>query len=105
MELKNLKLEALISNPENDRHGTLKSEADSIEWLFKNHAEHMINLASDIVEHNGILVPPLVKLSGKKYIVFDGNRRVTSLKLIVNPVILPFLMGSACRITRPFSVS
>src|SRR5690606_4612720 len=50
-----------------------------------NREQHMRNLAKDIVDQNGIFEPPLVVPDGKKFIVFDGNRRVTCLKLLVDP--------------------
>jgi hypothetical protein len=45
----------------------------------------MRNLAKDIVERGEIYEPPLVAPEGNKYIVFDGNRRVTCLKLLADP--------------------
>lgn len=45
----------------------------------------MRNLAKDIVAKGEIYEPPLVAIDGEKFIVFDGNRRVTCLKLIQKP--------------------
>ncbi|MEP2706151.1 MAG: hypothetical protein ABJZ83_12860 [Yoonia sp.] len=45
----------------------------------------MKNLAKDIVEQGGIYEPPLVSPEDEKYIVFDGNRRVTCLQLLKDP--------------------
>lgn len=42
-------------------------------------------MAKDIVKQGEIYEPPLVSPSGEKFIVFDGNRRVTCLKLILDP--------------------
>ncbi|WP_245435639.1 hypothetical protein [Microvirga calopogonii] len=45
----------------------------------------MRNLAKDIVKQKEIYELPLVSPEGSKFIVFDGNRRVTCLKLLDNP--------------------
>lgn len=81
---KRLPLKLLEVNPANDRHGDLGSEAAAIEWLLVNKTEKMKDLLHNIVEKNGIVEAPLVmkKQDDEKYIVYDGNRRVTCLKLI-----------------------
>ena len=45
----------------------------------------MRNLAKDIVEQGTIYEPPLVSPNGSVFTVFDGNRRVTCLKLLAKP--------------------
>jgi hypothetical protein len=45
----------------------------------------MRNLAKDIVEKGGVYDAPLVSPEKDKFIVFDGNRRVTCLKLLSHP--------------------
>jgi hypothetical protein len=69
-------------NSANDRHGELENETAAIGWLFSNRENHMRNLAKDIVAQGGVYDPPLVSAEGSKFIVFDGNRRVTCLKLL-----------------------
>jgi len=83
--LKTLSLQSLQVNRANDRHGELENETAAIAWLFNNREQHMKNLAKDIVQTKQIYEPPLVSPDGDKYIVFDGNRRVTCLKLIADP--------------------
>lgn len=85
MAYHNLALSSLIVNPANDRHGELDSEAAAIAHLFATQEGHMRNLAKDIVLQNEIFEPPLVYPEGDKYIVADGNRRTTCLKLLTNP--------------------
>jgi hypothetical protein len=85
--LRDLELSSLIVNPNNDRHGDLKHENDAIRWLLKNKTDHMKNLAEDIVLQGQIYEPPLVAPLGKKYVVYDGNRRVCCLKLLDNPAL------------------
>jgi len=49
----------------------------------------MKNLASDITRQRAIYDPPLVFPSDGVFVVFDGNRRVTCLKLILEPTRAP----------------
>lgn len=81
---KRIPLKLLEVNPANDRHGDLGSEAAAVEWLLVNKTEKMKDLLLNIVKKNGIVEAPLVmkKKDDDKYIVYDGNRRVTCLKLL-----------------------
>lgn len=85
MAIKNLPLSALAVNRANDRHGELENETAAIAWLFKEREQHMRNLTKDIVERGEIYEFPLVSPDEDKFIVFDGNRRVTCLKLLEDP--------------------
>ncbi|MBA9030398.1 hypothetical protein [Rhizobium leguminosarum] len=85
MSFRSLGLSSLIVNSANDRHGELENETAAIGWLFNNREIHMRNLAKDIVAQGGVYDPPLVSSDGNKFIVFDGNRRVTCLKLLASP--------------------
>lgn len=85
MAFRSLPLSALLVNRANDRHGELENETAAIAWLFNNREQHMRNLAKDIATQGGVYDPPLVSQEDGKYIVFDGNRRVTCLKLLANP--------------------
>lgn len=75
----------LIVNRDNDRHGPMASEEAAISWLLTNRAQHMRRLAADIVEQKKIYEPPLVRFEEAGFVVYDGNRRVTCLKLLLNP--------------------
>lgn len=81
---KSIPLKDLVVNPANDRHGELQSEDAAIEWLLVNKTEKMRDLLQDIADKNGIFEEPLVMESDEKgkYVVYDGNRRVTCLKLL-----------------------
>lgn len=85
MAYKELALQALSVNSANDRHGELENETAAIAWLFTNHESAMRKLAKDLAETGEIYEPPLVWPDGATYVVFDGNRRVTCLKLIAQP--------------------
>ncbi len=81
---KRISLKDLEVNPANDRHGELPSESAAIEWLLVNKTEKMKDLLQNIVEKGGIVEEPLVfkDSDSDKYRVYDGNRRVTCLKLL-----------------------
>lgn len=85
MTYKKLALDALTVNSANDRHGELENETAAIGWLYTNHEKAMRALAKDLAETGEVYEPPLVWPNGDAYIVFDGNRRVTCLKLIAQP--------------------
>jgi hypothetical protein len=85
MAYRMLPLDSLLVNRANDRHGELENETAAIAWLFNNREQHMRNLTRDLVAEGEVYEPPLVSSEGKKFIVFDGNRRVTCLKLLTDP--------------------
>ena len=85
MAIRSIPLSELLVNRANDRHGELENETAAIAWLFNARESHMRNLAKDIVAKGEIFELPLVSSDGAKFIVFDGNRRVTCLKLLHDP--------------------
>ena len=85
MAYRKLPLSSLIVNPANDRHGELENETAAIAQLFAAQELHMRNLAKDLVNKGEVFEPPLVYPSGDKYLVGDGNRRTTCLKLLASP--------------------
>lgn len=85
MAIRKIPLNSLLVNRANDRHGELENETAAIAWLFKERETHMKNLAKDIVEQGEIYEYPLVSPDKTKFTVFDGNRRVTCLKLLDDP--------------------
>jgi len=81
----NVALDDLLINKANDRHGELVDESAAIEWLLTHRADHMRNLAKDIVGERKIYEPPLVHHNNDTFVVYDGNRRITCLKLLNKP--------------------
>jgi hypothetical protein len=81
----NIALDRLAVNRANDRHGELENETAAIAELFRLREAHMKKLASDIANEGQIYDPPLVSADGEAFAVFDGNRRITCLKLIAAP--------------------
>lgn len=85
MAIRNLALGSLEVNRANDRHGELENETAAFAWLFNERELHMRNLAKDIVDRGEVYEFPLVSPEKDKFLVFDGNRRVTCLKLLDDP--------------------
>lgn len=85
MSYKKIPLKSLLINSANDRHGELENETAAIAWLFSNLEPYMRNLARDIATTGEIYEAPLVSPDGETYVVFDGNRRMTCLKLLAEP--------------------
>ncbi|MDG4885450.1 hypothetical protein [Mesorhizobium sp. WSM4884] len=85
MAYRQLPLTSLVINPANDRHGELENETAAIAQLFASQEQHMRNLAKDLVAKGEIFEPPLVFPDGNKFVVADGNRRTTCLKLLSAP--------------------
>lgn len=85
MAIRIIPLSSLVVNRANDRHGELENETAAIAWLFNEREVHMRNLAKDIVAEGEIYEHPLVWPDRTKFVVFDGNRRVTCLKLLDDP--------------------
>jgi hypothetical protein len=91
MAVRNIALSALLVNRANDRHGELENETAAIAWLFNTREIHMRNLTKDIVDKGQIYELPLVSPEGNKFVVYDGNRRITCLKLLSDPRRAPTL--------------
>jgi hypothetical protein len=85
MSYRLIPLESLRINRANDRHGELENETAAIAWLFNNFEPQMRNLARDLVKSGEIFEPPLVYHEEDGFVVFDGNRRTTCLKLLDKP--------------------
>ncbi|WGI23615.1 hypothetical protein [Amylibacter sp. IMCC11727] len=85
LQFKSISINDLIINPNNDRHGPTLSEESAIDWLFANKATEMRNLAKRIAKSKRVFDSPLVLKHGNKFIVKDGNRRTTCVKLIHQP--------------------
>ena len=85
-EIKTLHIDHLRINPHNYRHDNVADEATAIATLLDTLPFRMKNIAKDIAKTGELFVLPMVgsKENGT-HIVFDGNRRVTCLKLLNKP--------------------
>lgn len=84
MSYRVIQLDDMLVNRANDRHGELENETAAIGWLFSHHLGQMRKLAEDIVRSKGLYEPPLVYQEGSHFVVYDGNRRTTCLKLLAD---------------------
>lgn len=94
-KVQRIKIDKLINWFDNPRHDVGKNEIDTLEKLFNAvGTQYMLNLASDIQE-NGLLGNQhiVVVYSEKldKYVVYEGNRRVAALKLLLHTSHFKFL--------------
>jgi len=85
MHFEEVRLADLVVNRANDRHGELENETAAIAELFRLREQHMRALAADIAAEGRIYDPPLVAQEEGRFTVYDGNRRITCLKLIIEP--------------------
>lgn len=91
-------LTRLDLDPDNSRYTwDLESQREIIEWMTSGAANHIgdkvFALAKDITQYGlnpleRVMVTP-DENNKKKYIVLEGNRRVTALKLLNNPDTAP----------------
>lgn len=89
MEIKEIFVSDLRVNRDNDRHGSLRDEAASIQWLLEKREAHMRALASDLAASKKLYERPLVRREDDVYIVYDGNRRTSCIKLLLDPTKAP----------------
>ena len=85
----------LVNFYENPRHAIASSEEDTLKKLFEAVGnQYMLNLAED-VQQNGLLgnqqIVVVYSTEAKKYVVYEGNRRVAAIKLLLNPDSFSFL--------------
>lgn len=94
--IKKLKLDKLVNYYENPRHAIGNDERDTLEKLFNAvGVQYMLNLASDL-QKNGLLgnqqIVVVFSEKYQRYIVYEGNRRVAALKLLLNPDYFSFFL-------------
>lgn len=66
------------------------SQLATIEWMLKEHGVEILNLASDIAENGLNPIDSILAVESddqKNYVVVEGNRRLTALKLLANPAL------------------
>lgn len=79
----------LVVNAENPRMmEELSNEVEAINFLLEDIPLRMRTLAQDIAEKGYVYDPPLIRKEGNIWKVYDGNRRVSCVKLLHNPSIL-----------------
>lgn len=88
-----LSLSQLVVNIENPRFEIVSNQREALLTMIEDQNGKLERLAADIVEyglspHEAIIVAPHKTLEGH-YNVLEGNRRVTALKLLFNPNLVP----------------
>lgn len=91
-KLKNIRLSQLLLNTENYRFEPVASQKEAINKMIEDQGEKLYQLAFDIAQHglnpaDSIMVS-LKENSVNEYIVLEGNRRVTSLKILCTPSLI-----------------
>lgn len=91
MVVKTIKLTSLFVNTENYRFEPLSSQKEAIDKMVEDQGDKLYSLVDDIVT-NGLSPVDLIIVTpnedSNKYIVLEGNRRITSLKLLNNPTLI-----------------
>lgn len=79
----------LVVNAENPRMiEELSDEVEAINFLVEDIPLRMKTLAQDIADKGYVYDPPLIRKEDGIWKVYDGNRRVSCVKLLQNPSIL-----------------
>lgn len=92
-ESKLLDLSLLSVNIENPRFEMVGNQREAIAQMIEDQGQKLIKLAQDIID-NGlnpselVLVTPHEKTENQ-YNVLEGNRRISALKLLANPDLIP----------------
>ena len=91
MNLKNIKLTSLLVNTENYRFEPQSSQKEAIDKMIEDQNDKLYALAVDILK-NGLSPVDLIIVTQEsntsRYIVLEGNRRITTLKLLSNPSLI-----------------
>lgn len=87
-EIKQIQLEDLLVDLQNPRYDPRTNQREAITTIAQDQGMKLVNLAEDIVEKG--LNPselPIVTPSGDEdtFVVLEGNRRITALKLLSSP--------------------
>lgn len=93
--IQEINIAELVNYFENPRHAIANSEEDTLKKLFEAVGnQYMLNLAED-VQKNGLLgnqqIVVVYSEDVNKYVVYEGNRRVAAIKLLLNPEWFGFL--------------
>ena len=93
--IQEIKISELVNYYENPRHAIGSNEEDTLKKLFNAVGiQYMLNLAEDI-RKNGLLgnqqIVVVYSEIVHKYVVYEGNRRVAAIKLLIDPEWFSFL--------------
>lgn len=87
-EIRRISINEIVNYYENPRHAIAMNEKDTLKKLFESVGiQYMLNLAADIKEFGLLGNQQLVVVYRnelKKYVVYEGNRRVAAIKLLMD---------------------
>lgn len=85
-EYKQINVTELLLNPENPQFNPVKHQTEAISAMVEDQKEKLSTLAEHIID-NGLNPTDiiLVRPFQKQWLVLEGNRRVTALKLVNEP--------------------
>lgn len=89
--IENVPIDDLKLDIENFRYyGQLSNQVDCIEAMLSDPKAKILNLCDDIGQMGGLTPDPVVimKDTNDDWVVKEGNRRITALKLMLNPSII-----------------
>ena len=97
--IERINIKDLLNYFENPRHAIGSTETDTLKKLFKAvGVQYMLNLAEDIQKH-GLLgnqqVVAVYSSEKNAYVVYEGNRRIAAIKLLLSPGKFSFLDPAA----------
>lgn len=85
-------LEALLLDEENPRLGSAKSQSDALQKIIELNPVHFRNMMASIKENGTDPGDSLYVIEDEvnegDYIVLDGNRRLSAIKVLCNPILL-----------------
>lgn len=86
-----LSIDQLDLNLKNPRFDGLANQRDAIEKIVVSQGRKLVNLAEDITARGLSPAHRMLATAGSEagqYVVLDGNRRLTALRVLVNPAVL-----------------
>ncbi|HVW16905.1 MAG TPA: hypothetical protein VHB30_01540 [Solirubrobacteraceae bacterium] len=85
-ETKTISVGQLLLDVENPRHAQVESQRDAVHALIETERQKLVVLANDIIEWGLSPIDRLLVIKkGRNYIVVEGNRRLSAIRLIDNP--------------------
>lgn len=81
-------IDELILDENNYRFGFAESQQECINLIYESSPINFMNLLKDLINNN-IGDYPLVYETAEKKVVYDGNRRISILKIINDPNLAP----------------
>lgn len=88
-QYKRISISKLIINPNNDRFEPVENEKDAIDVMLTKLGDKIYYIATHILE-NGLSPKPfyVIPTVDNRFVVKEGNRRTTALKLMNNPKLI-----------------